>query len=158
MVYERGVTVAEAAEALGISPEAVRMRIKRGMLRAEKHAGRQRLRARVTVPGRGAMIPSVQSGGGYSLRARTEKGARGDGVEEGALLVAVGGSGVVSVVPGVCAPADPPSRISIQGHNTFCRLVCVGAGERSSPRHTAEGDAGCCKRTSENPPSTHSGE
>ncbi len=54
------------------------------------------------VPWRDALIPSVQSGGGYSPRARTEKGARGDGVEEGDLLVAVGarGLGVVSVVTG----------------------------------------------------------
>jgi hypothetical protein len=34
------VTVSEAAEALGITPEAVRMRIKRGTLRSERQAGR----------------------------------------------------------------------------------------------------------------------
>jgi hypothetical protein len=55
------------------------------------------------VPGRGALIPSVQSGDGYSLRARTEKGVRGGGIEEGGLLVAAGAlgtEGVESVVPG----------------------------------------------------------
>jgi hypothetical protein len=97
----------------------------------------------VEVPGRGALIPSVQSGGGYSLRARTEKGARGDGVEEGDLLVAVGaGLGGRVGGAGVGAPAHPPSRISIQGHNTLCRLVCVGAGERSSPWHIGRGLCG----------------
>jgi excisionase family DNA binding protein len=34
------VTVGEAAEALGISPDAVRMRIKRGQLEADKDGGR----------------------------------------------------------------------------------------------------------------------
>ncbi len=37
---QRGVTVSEAAQALGITQEAVRMRIKRGTLRSEKRAGR----------------------------------------------------------------------------------------------------------------------
>jgi hypothetical protein len=37
---ERRVTVSEAALALGITPEAVRMRIKRGTLRSERQAGR----------------------------------------------------------------------------------------------------------------------
>ena len=38
--YERRrVTVAEAAEALGISAEAVRMRIRRGTLQYERHEG-----------------------------------------------------------------------------------------------------------------------
>ncbi len=37
---ERSVTVSEAAQALGITPEAVRMRIKRGTLSSEKRAGR----------------------------------------------------------------------------------------------------------------------
>jgi hypothetical protein len=36
----RGVTVSEAAQALGITAEAVRMRIKRGTLRSEKRGGR----------------------------------------------------------------------------------------------------------------------
>jgi excisionase family DNA binding protein len=36
----RSLTVAEAAEALGISQEAVRMRIKRGTLRSERRDGR----------------------------------------------------------------------------------------------------------------------
>ena len=86
------------------------MRIKRGTLRSEKHAGRQRLRARVTATASrrwwrcrgGTPDPERAKRGGYSPRARTEKGARGDGVEEGDLLVAAGarGAGVVSVVPG----------------------------------------------------------
>jgi predicted transcriptional regulator len=37
---QRGITVSEAAQALGITQEAVRMRIKRGTLRSEKRAGR----------------------------------------------------------------------------------------------------------------------
>jgi excisionase family DNA binding protein len=37
---ERRVTVSEAAQVLGISPEAVRMRIKRGTLRSMRRAGR----------------------------------------------------------------------------------------------------------------------
>ncbi len=53
------------------------------------------------VPGRGALIPSMQSGAGYSLRARTEKGARGDEVEEATCWWRwARGSGVVSMVPG----------------------------------------------------------
>jgi hypothetical protein len=39
-IDQRPVTVSEAAQALGITPEAVRMRIKRGTLRSEKRAGR----------------------------------------------------------------------------------------------------------------------
>jgi hypothetical protein len=38
--YRRRVPVREAAEALGITAEAVRMRIKRGTLRSERQAGR----------------------------------------------------------------------------------------------------------------------
>ena len=56
----------------------------------------------VEVPGRGILTLSVQSGGGYSLHARTEKGARGDEAA-GRVLVAVGVLGaeeVVSVLPG----------------------------------------------------------
>ena len=55
----------------------------------------------VEVPGRGTLILSVQSGGGFSLRARTERDDRGQEAAGGA-LVAVGGlgsEGVVSVVP-----------------------------------------------------------
>ena len=37
---ERLVTVAEAAELLGISKDAVRMRVRRGTLRSEKTEGR----------------------------------------------------------------------------------------------------------------------
>jgi hypothetical protein len=60
------------------------------------------IEAVVEVPGRGTLILSVQSRGGYSLRARTETQDRG---QEGAVgnLVAVGvlgSEGVVSVVPG----------------------------------------------------------
>jgi hypothetical protein len=56
----------------------------------------------VEVPGRGALLMSVQSGGGYSLRARAEKDADGAGAEEGALVAVgvLGAEGVVSVVPG----------------------------------------------------------
>ncbi len=56
----------------------------------------------VEVPGRGTLTLSVQSGGGYSLRARPATGAHGDGAE-GRDLVAVGVIGAeeaVSVVPG----------------------------------------------------------
>ena len=56
----------------------------------------------VEVPGRGALVLSVQSGGGFSLRARAETGADGDWAEEGALVAVgvLGAEGVVSVVPG----------------------------------------------------------
>ncbi len=60
------------------------------------------IEAVVEVPGRGTLTLSVRSGGGYSLHARTEKGARGDEAV-GRVLVAVGVLGaeeVVSVVPG----------------------------------------------------------
>jgi hypothetical protein len=61
------------------------------------------LEAVVKVPGRGTLTLSVQSGGGYSLRARSETGAYGDGAEGRDLVVALGVLGaeeVVSVVPG----------------------------------------------------------
>ena len=56
----------------------------------------------VEVPGRGTLILSVQSGGGYSLRSRTETGAHGAGTEGRDLLAVgvLGAEGVVSVVPG----------------------------------------------------------
>jgi hypothetical protein len=56
----------------------------------------------VEVPGRGTLILSVQSGGGYSLRSRTETGAHGAGAEGRDLLAVgvLGREGVVSVVPG----------------------------------------------------------
>ncbi len=56
----------------------------------------------VEVPGRGALVLSVQSGGGFSLRARTETSDRGQEAAVGDYLVAVGvlgDEGVVSVVP-----------------------------------------------------------
>jgi hypothetical protein len=61
------------------------------------------IEAVVEVPGRGTLTLSVRSGGGYSLHARTEKGARGDEAVGRVVLVAVGVLGaeeVVSVVPG----------------------------------------------------------
>ena len=60
------------------------------------------IEAVVEVPGRGTLTLSVRSGGGYSLHARTEKGARGDEAA-GWVLVAVGvlgTAGTVSVLPG----------------------------------------------------------
>ena len=56
----------------------------------------------VEVPGRGALVLSVQSGGGFSLRTRTETGANGDEAEGGELVAVgvLGSEGVVSVVPG----------------------------------------------------------
>ena len=60
------------------------------------------IEAVVEVPGRGTLTLRVQSGGGYSLRTRPEKGAHGD-ESEGRDLLAVGvlgGEEVVSVVPG----------------------------------------------------------
>ena len=60
------------------------------------------IEAVVEVPGRGTLTLSVQSGGGYSLRARTETQNRGE-EDAGGDLVAVGvlgPEGVVSVVPG----------------------------------------------------------
>ena len=56
----------------------------------------------VEVPGRGALVLSVQSGGGFSLRARAETDDRGRESARGDYLVAVGvlgDEGVVSVVP-----------------------------------------------------------
>jgi hypothetical protein len=60
------------------------------------------IEAVVEVMGRGTLTLSVQSGGGYSLRARPETDGRGDEAAERD-LVAVGVLGaeeVVSVVPG----------------------------------------------------------
>lgn len=59
------------------------------------------IEAVVEVPGRGSLTLSVQSGGGYSLRAHP-KGATGDEEDAGRDLVALGVLGaedVVSVVP-----------------------------------------------------------
>ena len=56
----------------------------------------------VEVPGRGALVLSVRSGGGFSLRARAETDDRGQEASGGDYLVAVGvlgDEGVVSVVP-----------------------------------------------------------
>ena len=56
----------------------------------------------VQVPGRGSLTLGVQSGGGYSLRARPETDDRGQ-EDAGRDLVAVGvlsAEDVVSVVPG----------------------------------------------------------
>ena len=53
------------------------------------------------VPGRGALVLSVQSGGGFSLRARAETSDRGQEASGGALVAVgvLGSEGVVSVVP-----------------------------------------------------------
>jgi hypothetical protein len=55
----------------------------------------------VKVPGRGALILSVRSGGGFSLRARTETNAQGQEAAWGDLVAVgvLGAEGVVSVVP-----------------------------------------------------------
>ncbi len=55
----------------------------------------------VEVPGRGALVLSVQSGGGFSLRARTETSDRGQEAAVGELVAVgvLGAEGVVSVVP-----------------------------------------------------------
>jgi hypothetical protein len=55
----------------------------------------------VEVPGRGALILSVKSGGGFSLRARTETEDRGQEAAGGGLVAVgvLGDEGVVSVVP-----------------------------------------------------------
>ena len=59
------------------------------------------LEAVVEVPGRGALVLSVQSGGGFSLRARAETSDRGQEASEGDLVAVgvLGDEGVVSVVP-----------------------------------------------------------
>jgi len=56
----------------------------------------------VEVPGRGALILSVQGGGGYSLRAHTATQDRGQEAAGGDLIAVgvLGPEGVVSVVPG----------------------------------------------------------
>ena len=55
----------------------------------------------VEVPGRGSLVLSVQSGGGFSLRARAETSDRGRESAGGALVAVgvLGDEGVVSVVP-----------------------------------------------------------
>ena len=55
----------------------------------------------VEVPGRGALVLSVQGGGGFSLRARTATDARGQEAAGGDLVAVgvLGAEGVVSVVP-----------------------------------------------------------
>ena len=60
------------------------------------------IEAVVEVPGRGILTLSVQSGGGYSLRARTETQNRGEEAAGGDLVAVgvLGPEGVVSVVPG----------------------------------------------------------
>ena len=61
------------------------------------------IEAVVEMPGRGTLTLSVQSGGGYSLRALPEMDAQGYEATGRELLVAVGVLGaeeVVSVVPG----------------------------------------------------------
>ena len=59
------------------------------------------LEAVVEVPGRGALVLSVQSGGGFSLRARAETDDRGREASGGELVAVgvLGAEGVVSVVP-----------------------------------------------------------
>ena len=55
----------------------------------------------VEVPGRGALVLGVQSGGGFSLRARTETDDRGQEASGGELVAVgvLGAEGVVTVVP-----------------------------------------------------------
>ena len=59
------------------------------------------LEAVVEVPGRGALVLSVQSGGGFSLRARVETDDRGQEASGGELVAVgvLGAEGVVTVVP-----------------------------------------------------------
>ena len=54
----------------------------------------------VEVPGRGALVLSVQSGGGFSLRARAETSDRGREASGGELVAVgvLGAEGVVTVV------------------------------------------------------------
>ncbi len=55
----------------------------------------------VEVPGRGALVLSVRSGGGFSLRARAETDDRGPEASGGDLVAVgvLGDEGVVTVVP-----------------------------------------------------------
>jgi hypothetical protein len=55
----------------------------------------------VEVPGRGALVLGVQSGGGFSLRARAETDDRGQEASGGELVAVgvLGAEGVVTVVP-----------------------------------------------------------
>ena len=55
----------------------------------------------VEVPGRGALVLSVRSGGGFSLRAHTGTADRGKEASRGELVAVgvLGAEGVVSVVP-----------------------------------------------------------
>ena len=55
----------------------------------------------VEVPGRGALVLSVRSGGGFSLRARAETDERGQEASGGELVAVgvLGDEGVVTVVP-----------------------------------------------------------
>ena len=55
----------------------------------------------VEVPGRGALVLSVRSGGGFSLRARAETSDRGHEAAGGDLVAVgvLGDEGVVTVVP-----------------------------------------------------------
>jgi hypothetical protein len=59
------------------------------------------LEAVVEVPGRGALVLSVQSGGGFSLRARAETDDWGQEASRGELVAVgvLGAEGVVTVVP-----------------------------------------------------------
>ena len=59
------------------------------------------LEAVVEVPGRGALVLSVQRGGGFSLRARAETDERGQEASGGDLVAVgvLGAEGVVTVVP-----------------------------------------------------------
>jgi hypothetical protein len=82
-----------------------------GRLQAQLHASSGRrskllkesdgLEAVVEVPGRGSLILSVQGGGGFSLRARTETADREQEAVGGALVAVgvLGDEGVVTVVP-----------------------------------------------------------
>ena len=55
----------------------------------------------VEGPGRGALVLSVRSGGGFSLRARAETSDRGQEASGGELVAVgvLGDEGVVTVVP-----------------------------------------------------------
>ena len=55
----------------------------------------------VEVPGRGALVLSVRSGGGFSLRARAETSDRGQEAAGGELVAVgvLGTEGIVTVVP-----------------------------------------------------------
>jgi hypothetical protein len=95
----------------GVQRRSAELPENRGRLQAQLRAASGRsskllkdpdgLEAVVEVPGRGALVLSVQSGGGFSLRARAETAERGREAAVGELVAVgvLGDEGVVTVVP-----------------------------------------------------------